>query len=65
MRAEYDVEAFSQRMRVTRRTIAPDPLRVFSHSAEPGAGLGTPNIRPGVHFIRPDGNAEQFRKGAF
>lgn len=65
MRAEYDVEAFSQRMRVTRRTIAPDPLRVFSHSAEPGAGLGTPDIRPGVHFIRPDGNAEQFRKGAF
>lgn len=65
MRAEYDVEAFSQRMRVTRRTIAPDPLRVFSHSAEPGTALGTPDIRPGVHFIRPDGNADQFRKGAF
>ncbi|MCU4350227.1 hypothetical protein [Acinetobacter ursingii] len=26
---------------------------------------GVPNIKPAVHYIRPDGNADQYRKGAF
>lgn len=65
--SEYQLEAFEQRMRVTRRapsaTIAARSL--LAAGAHPDSVLGTPDVRPGVHFIRPDGNAEQFRKGAF
>lgn len=66
-RSEYQLEAFEQRMRVTRR--APSTTIVarnlLAAGAHPASVLGTPDIRPGTHFIRPDGNAEQFRKGAF
>lgn len=62
--SEYQLEMFAHRMRVWR--VEPHKPREFveavglEHSA-----LGVPNIQPGVHFIRPDGNADQFRKGAF
>ena len=66
-RSEYQLEAFEQRMRVTRR--APSTTIVarnlLAAGAHPASVLGTPDIRPGTHFIRPDGNADQFRKGAF
>lgn len=29
------------------------------------SNYGVPNIKPAVHYIRPDGNADQYRKGAF
>lgn len=29
------------------------------------SSYGVPNIKPAVHYIRPDGNADQYRKGAF
>jgi hypothetical protein len=29
------------------------------------SSYGVPNTKPAAHYIRPDGNADQFRKGAF
>lgn len=61
---EYQLEAFDRRMRVTRR----EPYRPPTPLAPAGieaATYGTPDARPALHFIRPDGNADQYRKGAF
>ncbi|QIW89227.1 hypothetical protein 8P_016 [Pseudomonas phage 8P] len=62
--SEYDLEAFDKRMRVTRsEAVLP------SHSIAPVGILATDfaasDVKPGIHFIRPDGNADQYRKGAF
>lgn len=66
-RSEYQLERFEQRMRVTRRTAhtIPPARQIFAAGVHSAVASGTPDIRPGIHFIRPDGNAEQFRKGAF
>lgn len=61
-----EFDQFHLRMRISRgagpivmqRAIAPAGIAPALHA-------GTPDARPAVHFIRPDGNAEQFRKGAF
>ena len=29
------------------------------------SSYGVPNIKPAVRYIRPDGNADQYRKGVF
>ena len=59
---EYDIMYFQQRMRVTRTEL---PRPVSSHPLEGFDSLrtGTPDVRPGVYFIRPDGNADQYYKG--
>jgi len=61
---EYQLEAFDKRLRVKRvdpprasRSITPVGILGFSSSAS--------DVKPGVRFIRPDGNADQYRKGAF
>lgn len=61
---EYDYTAFNLRMRV--RVVAPALPRqgVAAAGVGPGA-VGTPGLRPGAHYIRPDGNSDQYRKGAF
>lgn len=61
---EYQLEAFDRRMRVTRREIprvprAIGPIGISSFIS------GTPNVRSSIHYIRPDGNSDQYRKGAF
>jgi hypothetical protein len=60
----YELAAFDKRMRVskpeTKRasdTITPVGIYAFSSAVS--------DIQAAVHFIRPDGNADQFRKGAF
>lgn len=61
---EYQLEAFDKRMRVTRR----NPYRPPAQLAPAGidaATYGAPDARSALHFIRPDGNADQYRKGAF
>ena len=62
--SEYDYQAFAQRMRVRNATFT-RPLSTWvgglGHNMQQ---FGTPGVRLGVHYIRPDGNAEQFRKGA-
>lgn len=61
---EYQLEAFDRRMKVTRRVIPVVP-RQLAPVGIPAFVAGTPNVRAGVHYIRPDGNADQYRKGAF
>lgn len=63
-RMEYDYTQFDKRMRVTQEQI-PLPTIIITAIGFDALNNGVPNIRPAVHYIRPDGNADQFRKGAF
>lgn len=62
----YDPKQFKERMRVERgqggavipaQTIKPVGFDAFLSNAS--------NVKYAVHYIRPDGNSDQFRKGAF
>lgn len=61
---EYDYTAFDKRMRVTK-TPLPKPSQSIQPVGFDAFSQGVPNIKPAVHYIRPDGNADQFRKGGF
>lgn len=61
---EYDLTNFSKRMKVSRVKV---PV-VAEHIGPEGFDAfdsGTLDIKPLAHFIRPDGNSDQYRKGAF
>ena len=62
--SEYDLEAFDKRMRVTRRE-QPRPAHMVAPVGILATDFAASDVMPGVHFIRPDGNADQYRKGAF
>lgn len=61
---EYALGEFDRRMRV-RGTPAPQPptLRIGTAGAASSC-VGAPSTRIGTHYIRPDGNSDQHRKGA-
>lgn len=62
--SEYDLRNFDKRMRVRNAYI---PVPGAQTVAPVGVDLGSvdePDIRLGVRFIRPDGDSDQFRKGA-
>lgn len=62
--SEYDLENFEARMRVRNASSGlPAPRPVATVGAVASAS-GVPVVRAGRHYIRPDGNAEQYRKGA-
>ena len=61
---DYELSSFNKRMRVTRTNI-PKPVKYLSPVGFDAFSQGVPNIKPAVHYIRPDGNADQFRKGGF
>lgn len=66
--SEYDLLAFDKRMRVMRGAAggpSVKPARSLAAGGFEGFASGTPNARLAVQYIRPDGNADQFRKGAF
>ena len=48
---------------ITEREVGMRVQRVLMPGGFVDTRMGTPNVRPGVHFIRPDGNSDQFRKG--
>ena len=62
--SEYDLEAFDKRMRVTRSE-AVRPSRSIAPVGILATDFAASDVKPGIHFIRPDGNADQYRKGAF
>ena len=62
--SEYELEAFDKRMRVTRRK-QPRPAHTVAPVGILATDFAASDVIPGVHFIRPDGNADQYRKGAF
>lgn len=62
---EYDLTNFSGRMRVRRQQMPGIPARTVTPVGIPESAPGAANIMNHRHYIRPDGNAEQYRKGAF
>jgi hypothetical protein len=60
----YDLAHFDLRMRVRGTPVPPPPAQVLGAVGIGPAPVGTPDARRGTHYIRPDGNAEQYRKGA-
>ena len=63
--SEYDYQNFAQRMRVRNATSPWAGRDIITTSGHRSSRVGTPGVRPGVHYIRPDGNSDQYRKGAF
>lgn len=61
---EYDYTAFHLRMRVWGPAPA-RPRQALVAAGFAAGAVGTPGVRSGVHYIRPDGNSDQHRKGAF
>ena len=62
--SEYDIENFGLRMIVRRRDLPVEQDTITAQGFD-SSGLGTPDARPLVHYIKPDGNSDQYRKGAF
>ncbi len=65
--SEYDFFNFAKRMRVIRHDppgLAPASQRVMTMGADHFMP-GTADIKHGIHLIRPDGDADMYRKGAF
>lgn len=61
---EYDYTQFDKRMRVIRKEL-PKPKIFITPVGVDALCVAVPNIKPAAHYIRPDGNADQYRKGAF
>lgn len=60
----YDVSQFDKRMRVTRTPTPRPPTQGVGAVGIGPVPAGTPDARRGTHYIRPDGNADVYRKGA-
>lgn len=62
--SEMDISNFKGRMKVelVKKPIVIEPKEVFTQ-AFVNTGYGVPDIRLKTHYIRPDGNSDQFRKG--
>lgn len=61
---EYDLQAFDKRMRVTRTAAKPAVQHVTASGWDALAFAPLMDVRAGTYHIRPDGNAETYRKGA-
>lgn len=64
---EYDPAYFNERMRVSRGQggAQPAPAQAITPVGFDALRSSASNVKPGVHYIRPDGNADQFRKGGW
>lgn len=62
--SEMDISNFKGRMKVTlvKKPVIIEPKEIELQSFGDTA-YGTPDIRLKVHYIRPDGNSDQYRKG--
>lgn len=64
--SEYEPGHFKQRMTVRNLTQPNYPLtQVVRVQGLFGTVFGVPDIKPVTHYIRPDGNMDNYRKGAF
>lgn len=63
--SEMDISNFKGRMKVelVKKPVVIQEKNVFAQSFNQTA-YGVPDIRLKVHYIRPDGNSDQYRKGA-
>ena len=62
--AEYEPMEFAKRMLVRNASTPRPPAHGIGPAGFDTLEAGTPGARLGAHYIRPDGNAEQYRKGA-
>lgn len=62
--SELDVSNFKGRMKITlvKKPIVIEPKKINAETFGITA-YGVPNIRLKTHYIRPDGNSDQYRKG--
>ncbi len=63
--SEYDYQNFAKRMRVRNASDSWGGRRSILTHGHQSSRVGAPGVRPGTHYIRPDGNSDQYRKGAF
>lgn len=63
--SDYDYQDFEKRMRVRNAADTWAGRRSLGHGGHHSSRVGRPSLRAGTHYIRPDGNADQYRKGAF
>lgn len=61
---EYDYKKFDQRMRVRNALSMEPPSQRIVAIGHQSSVCGWQEARPMRHYIRPDGNANQHRKGA-
>lgn len=62
--AIYDRDNFQGRLQVWMRKFEPAiPKQTVHVSGLSSLAIGIPDIKPAVHYIRPDGNSDNFRKG--
>lgn len=62
----YDLTNFNERMLVVNSDKKLPVVKILIPiSITPANNYGTTDIKPGQHFIRPDGNSNQFRKGGY
>lgn len=66
-RIEYDPLHFDKRMKVKRGEggVQPKPIQHLIPVGFDALRTSVSNVKSGVHYIRPDGNSDQFRKGGF
>lgn len=64
--SEYDTDGFGKRMTVRNADKQlPANSTITVDGIYPVSTIGYQDIKLGQHYIRPDGNSDQFRKGAF
>ncbi len=65
-RSEYDITDFNGKMTVKNADKKlPSETIVNAIGVEPYNAFGYQDIKLGQHYIRPDGNSDQFRKGGY
>lgn len=62
--SEYELESFEDRMRVSLATIPRPPAQDLAPVGVDVSSVSAPNVWPAARYILPDGNADQYRKGA-
>ena len=63
--SEYDTSNFNSRMRVAHARLPIPQSQRVSVLAFTSSNFGRSTLRFGQHFIKPDGNADQFRKSSY
>lgn len=62
--AIYDRDNFQGRLQVWMRKYEPAiPKQTVQVGGLSSLAIGIPDIKPAVHYIRPDGNSDNYRKG--
>ena len=65
-RSEYELSNFKEHMTVKNADKKlPSKTTVTATGIEPSNAIGYQDIKLGQHYIRPDGNSDQFRKGGY